>query len=285
MSRHSISKSLIYRALFVLIAIMALSSGEPLSAKKKPKDKGKSSQSVPGLPSPMPIQSMVDERGPKIDQPSINMIRSRSTDSNGKTGIDVSHYQHSINWSEVSKDTKVTFAIIKATEASDFVDNRYHYNIREARRNGIPVGSYHFYRANVDPELQFRNMMRNIDPTQQDILPVIDVEQTNGVSYDLFLSRLERLCEMVYHEYGERPIIYTGKNFFSKYFNSTRWRHYKFWIAAYTPIQPELAGERDYIMWQYTDNSRIKGISGAVDRSCFVYGHTIEDIRYHGKRR
>lgn len=261
-----------------------LGSVEPLSAKKKPKNQGKTTPSVVGTPSPLPKQTMVDGRGAKVDQPSINMIRSRSTEGNGKTGIDVSHYQRTINWAEVAKDTKVTFAIIKATESSDFVDDRYHYNIREARRHGIPVGSYHFYRANVDPELQFRNIMRNIDPNQQDLLPVIDVELTNGVSPDLFISRLERLCEMVYHEYGERPMIYTGKNFFSKYFNSSKWRHYKFWIAAYTPIQPELAGERDYIMWQYTDNSRIKGISGAVDRSCFVYGHTIDDIRYHKKR-
>ncbi|MBQ9165194.1 MAG: glycosyl hydrolase family 25 [Bacteroidaceae bacterium] len=200
--------------------------------------------------------------------------------SEGKTGIDISHYQGRINWEEVARDPQVTFVIMKATESSDFVDNTYQYNIREARRHGLKVGSYHFYRAHVDPELQFRNMMRNIDPRQQDILPVIDVELTNGVSHDLFVNRLERLCDMVTKAYGAHPIIYTGKNFFAKYFNNLRWRHYKFWIAAYTSKQPELAGGQDYIMWQFTDKSRVQGIRGGVDMSRFVFGHTIDDILY-----
>ena len=74
----------------------------------------------------------------------------------------------------------------------------------------------------------------------------------------------------------EEPI----KNFFAKYFNNLRWRHYKFWIAAYTSKQPELAGGQDYIMWQFTDKSRVQGIRGGVDMSRFVFGHTIDDILY-----
>ena len=45
-------------------------------------------------------------------------------------GIDVSHYQGYISWAEVARDPQVTFVIMKATEASDFVDDRYQFNIR-----------------------------------------------------------------------------------------------------------------------------------------------------------
>lgn len=233
--------------------------------------------------SPLNYASNPDRSGTDLQQPPLFNNRRVVIGGPGKTGIDISHYQGYINWAEVARDPQVTFVIMKATEASDFVDDRYQFNIREAHRYGLKVGSYHFYRAHVDPELQFRNMMRNIDPQQQDILPVIDVELTNGVSYDLFVSRLERLCEMVTRAYGARPIIYTGRNFFNKYFNNTYWRQYKLWIAAYTTNPPVLNNEQDYIMWQFTEKSRVQGIKGGVDMSRFMFGHTIEDILYYRK--
>lgn len=231
--------------------------------------------------SPLNYASNPDRGGTELQQPPLFNNRRVVIGGPGKTGIDVSHYQGYINWAEVAHDPQVTFVIMKATEASDFVDDRYQFNIREAHRYGLKVGSYHFYRAHIDPELQFRNMMRNIDPKQQDILPVIDVELTNGVSYDLFVSRLERLCEMVTRAYGARPIIYTGRNFFNKYFNNSYWRQYKFWIAAYTTNPPVLNNDQDYIMWQFTEKSRVQGIKGGVDMSRFMFGHTIEDILYY----
>ena len=233
--------------------------------------------------SPSNYASNPDRGGADLQQPPLFNNRRIVIGGPGKTGIDISHYQGYINWAEVARDPQVTFVIMKATEASDFVDDRYQFNIREAHRYGLKVGSYHFYRAHIDPELQFRNMMRNIDPQQQDILPVIDVELTNGVSHDLFVSRLERLCEMVTRAYGARPIIYTGRNFFNKYFDSYYWRQYKFWIAAYTTNHPVLNNEQDYIMWQFTEKSRVQGIKGGVDMSRFMFGHTIEDILYYRK--
>lgn len=247
--------------------------------KKEKKEKEKYRQ----LPKMSEISDFIvptrpDQPGPDLRKPIL--FGGRRNTILGKTGIDVSHYQGRINWHEVARDQKVTFVIMKATESDDFVDDTYEYNFREAKRQGLKVGSYHFYRAHVSPEIQFRNMMRHIDPKQQDILPVIDVELTNGVSYELFVNRLERLCQMVTEAFGARPIIYTGRNFFAKYFNNFRWRHYKFWIASYSSSQPELPDNRDYIMWQFTDNSRVQGIRGGVDMSRFVNGHTIDDILY-----
>lgn len=239
-----------------------------------------------GEPNSYNIRTMPDQSAPDIQPPSLtsmNALQANRTQNyeHGMQGIDVSHYQGRVNWEEVARDRKVTFVILKATEGNSFVDNTYARNFSECKRLEIPVGSYHFYRANVDPEEQYNNMMRVINPQRQDILPVIDVELTNGVSEILFLSRLERLCELVTRAYGARPIIYTGRNFFAKYFNSPRWKHYKFWIAAYSPIQPELPAGQDYMMWQYSDKGRVMGIRGDVDLNRFVLGHTLEDIKYH----
>ena len=252
-------------------------------AQKKSKQSKQERRVGPAIPDMLNSRTMPDERPKPVQQPDL-FAKVRVVDFDGKTGIDVSHYQGRVNWAEVARDKQVTFVILKATEGNSFVDETYQYNIRECKRHNIPVGSYHFYRANVDPEAQYQNMMRNINPSMQDILPVIDVELTNGVSPELFINRLEALCEMVTKAYGARPIIYTGRNFFAKYFNTPRFRHYKFWIAAYTTSQPELAGGQDYIFWQFTDKSRVSGIRGGVDMSRFVFGHTIEDIKYHKRR-
>lgn len=242
---------------------------------------------TPGTPDFLNVRTMPDAAPPDVAPPPVfNNHRSQPNRDfgNGEQGIDVSHYQGRVNWNEVAQDRKVTFVILKATEGNSFVDDTYHYNISECKRLGIPVGSYHFYRANVDAEAQFQNIMRIINPQQQDILPVIDVELTNGVSAPLFMSRLEALCDKVTAAYGARPIIYTGRNFYAKYFNNAKWKNYKFWIAAYTSIQPVLVEDRDYMMWQYSDKGRVRGIRGDVDMNRFVLGHTLDDIRYKKNR-
>ena len=47
-------------------------------------------------------------------------------------GIDVSHHQGSIDWTQVAS-AKIAFAFIKATEGRDFVDPLFAVNWREAR--------------------------------------------------------------------------------------------------------------------------------------------------------
>lgn len=61
-----------------------------------------------------------------------------------KEGIDVSHYQGSIDWDEVVNNTPISYAYLKATEGASLVDKTYARNLSEARRVGLSVGSYHF---------------------------------------------------------------------------------------------------------------------------------------------
>ena len=60
------------------------------------------------------------------------------------TGIDVSHYQHTITWSSVASDG-IDFAILKATEGQTYVDPTFAYNDSQAQLSGIPVGAYHVW--------------------------------------------------------------------------------------------------------------------------------------------
>ena len=95
-------------------------------------------------------------------------------------------------------------------------------------------------------------------------------------------SRLQEFLKLVTEEYGRRPVIYTGRNFYNKYF--AEFDFYKpdlFRIAMYnTDEQPELINGEDYVIWQYSSKGRINGIRGDVDQCRFVGRHTLSEILY-----
>ena len=80
-------------------------------------------------------------------------------------GIDISHYQETINWDQVSKSDKiifyrrtknntservekksrVQFCIIKATEGENFVDGKFKENLSGCNKYKIPKTGYHYF--------------------------------------------------------------------------------------------------------------------------------------------
>jgi lysozyme len=146
---------------------------------------------------------------------------------------------------------------------------------------GLKVGSYHFFRPQLSARGQFDNFMSRVETRRQDLLPVVDIETTNGVSDAVLQSRLLEFCELLEKEFGKKPIIYTGKNFYNKHIHgNSRLRAYKFFIAAYSFIEPDLYDDNDYVLWQYSATGSVRGIRGNVDMSRFVGRHDIRDIQY-----
>lgn len=110
-----------------------------------------------------------------------------------KEGIDVSHYQGEINWDAVAGDGKISYAYLKATEGATLVDDTYARNLSEAKRVGLKVGSYHFYRPNTDWRKQLENLSSVVKPGEQDLLPIIDIEHRGKGSDEAFLKTSETL--------------------------------------------------------------------------------------------
>ena len=63
-------------------------------------------------------------------------------------GIDVSHYQPSVNWSTV-KSNGVKFAYIKATEGTGYTNPSFSSQYTGATNAGLIRGGYHFARPDV----------------------------------------------------------------------------------------------------------------------------------------
>jgi lysozyme len=194
-------------------------------------------------------------------------------------GIDLSHYQGEVFWETVGQNTKTAYVYLKATEGGDRIDERYERNIDLAHRYGLKVGSYHFFRPKSPLHLQLQNFMTQCRPGEQDLIPMIDIETTGGLSTDVFCDSLFTFLAMVESAYRQPPLIYTYRNFYNKHLVG-KLDDYKIMIAMYTPEEPELVDGRDITMWQYTSKGRIVGVSGYVDKSRFMGKHGLRDIRF-----
>lgn len=204
--------------------------------------------------------------------------------ASNRYGIDVSRYQGNIDWREVSKDKRVSFVYLKATESTGLVDRTYERNLRGARKAGLPVGVYHFFSPKTPAHQQLANFMSVVDPKTQDLIPIVDVEVAPRRKSQIvpFLKRLRAFVDGVEKYFGCKPMIYTSQNFY-KEFLAGKFLDCPFMLAKYSEGVPEVGEDIRFLVWQFTASGSIRGITGNVDRSCLMNHYTVDDIRYYGK--
>ena len=197
-------------------------------------------------------------------------------------GIDLSHYQGEVFWETVGENTKMAYVYLKATEGGDRIDEMYERNINLAHRYGLKVGSYHFYRPKTAQIKQLENFKTQCLPGEQDLIPMIDIETKQGLNTEEFCDSLMKFLTLVEEAYKQKPLLYTGTNFYNKYLQG-KIDDYQLMIAQYTEREPVLADERDFTLWQYTGKGRIVGVSGYIDKSRFMGKHGLKEIRFKHK--
>ncbi len=195
-------------------------------------------------------------------------------------GIDISHYQGNVFWEAIGNNSKMYYVYLKATEGGDLIDAKYEQNIQLAHQYGLKVGSYHFYRARTPQEVQLRNFMAQCRPGEQDLVPMIDVETKSGLSNEAFRDSLSKFLILVEKKYKQKPLIYTGANFYDHYLSGGMLDDYKIMIAQYMAKEPVLVDGRDVTMWQYTGKGHINGVNGYIDKSRFMGDHRLREIRF-----
>ena len=124
-------------------------------------------------------------------------------------GIDLSHYQGEVFWEHIGANAKMAYVYLKATEGGDRIDHMYKRNIELAQNNGVKVGSYHFYRPKTEQKRQLENFKMQCLPGDQDLLPMVDIETTGGLSTDEFCDSLMLFIQLVEKEYKQKPLLYT----------------------------------------------------------------------------
>lgn len=269
--------------LFVVIGAFAAShsSSSPLPSGDAPSDKKHKGKKVLTyddlLPQPDSLPASLSPQQPLADD-NLMTVEVRGHSTNRKIqGIDVSHYQGTINWNKVAGSGEVSYVYIKATEGEKLVDATLRPNLFGARRAGLYVGVYHFFRPNVGVQQQFLNFTSNVNIREMDLIPIIDIEHLGRVSKSTFQARLRQFLDKVERHFGVRPILYTSRDFYNKYLAGP-FTNYKYMIARYHEEVPELCDNAPFVMWQYTSKGRLPGISHNVDRSCFMDDYTLDDI-------
>ncbi len=192
-------------------------------------------------------------------------------------GIDVSHYQETINWDLVKAmnvgGVQMRFAFIKATEGNGNDDDYFSRNWRKAKEAGITRGAYHFFIASKDGTVQAHHFINKVKLEPGDLPPVLDVEQTNGVSPSILRQRVKAWLAAAELAYGVKPIIYTNVDFYKRFLGS-EFDNYPLWAAHYfQPNAPRI--NREWHFWQHSEKGKVNGIAANVDFNVFN-GDSIE---------
>jgi lysozyme len=184
----------------------------------------------------------------------------------GIYGIDVSHHQGKIDWTKVEKwkNKKIQFVYIKATEGATYRDKTYKKNFKEARLNGFLVGSYHYFRTTSSIQDQFENFIKNVDKDQQDLIPLIDVEEKKNWNDKVFHENFQQFLDMVENHFGSKPMIYTVNSFYNHHL-SGRYKSYHFLIGRYGRNPPNMRDRSNWTVWQFSERGKVNGIPKDVD--------------------
>lgn len=200
-------------------------------------------------------------------------------------GIDVSKYQGIIEWEQVQNygSHPVEFMYAKASQGVTIRDDFYRRNMAEARRQGILVGSYHYFSSGGTGVEQCDYFIETMEGIPQDLIPVVDVEECSKSWGALTLRRnLRDFINRMEQAYGVKPIIYTGVFFYNLYL-SEEFKDCKLFLARYADEEPRTNDGADWVIWQFTERGEIDGIRHKVDIDCINSKYSLEDILISAK--
>ena len=201
-------------------------------------------------------------------------------------GIDVSNYQGNVNWYKVKESGLAAFCWVKISEGTTLKQSKAARNLGSARGNDIPVGGYHFGRADtyeklkkVDAINEARNFIAHYGTIKEtDLRPVLDVE--SGFLKNKDNWNCEWILEwsrVVEAEFGSPPILYcarwasqsrllgcTDKGLLEEVGKMDLW-----WAEYRNEGLPRknLAPWKEWKVHQWTGSGVVPGIRGKCDRN------------------
>ena len=195
-------------------------------------------------------------------------------------GVDVSHYQGLINWTQVAaKSYRFTFA--KATEGTTLVDATYPVNRAGAEGMGMRFGAYHFGRPsgtgpatiNASAIAQADHFVDVAQPQAGELPPVLDLEATGGLSAKSLVQWAQAWLDEVKARTGVSGFVYASPNFWKERLGNTSafaLGGYRLWVAHWTKngapsVPAENWGGLGWTFWQWTDCASVPGFLNCVD--------------------
>ena len=187
-------------------------------------------------------------------------------------GIDVSHWQGSVDWDVVASGGEM-FGYAKASEGAATGDQYFVDNWTAMKTAGLLRGAYHFFHPNTDAAAQAANFLSCLSKANGgspvlaagDLPPTLDLEVTDGASVAALLAGAGTWLQAVETATGRQPIVYTYVSFWNKTLgNPSDLSDYPLWIAHYNVPAPTIPGDwAGWTMWQFAQQ-QVTGVPAAV---------------------
>ena len=192
--------------------------------------------------------------------------------------VDLSHWQAPVDFTQ-TKAAGITAVILKATQATNWVDVTFASRFAAATSAGLLVGAYHFL-DDSEPALQIQNFL-----LQAGDCPVFALDaEPNQIGGTVTVAQTAEAAARLHMATGRTPLIYIsryGPDERGTGFPNSVLSRCPLWLPAYNsrPICPP--GWSQWLLWQYTDGTigsgpvPVAGI-GRCDRSRFA--GTVADL-------
>jgi lysozyme len=190
-------------------------------------------------------------------------------------GVDVSHYQGTIDW-DVLAAQDLDFAWIKATEGASHTDPQFAASWAAATETSLLVGAYHFMSFESPGADQAAHLAAEVPATPGTLPPVIDLEFYGSFfehhpTPDEVHAILDPLVDGIEEHYGAAPILYATEEAYDLYL-AGRYPDLPVWIRS-VAWAPRLSDGRDWTVWQYSNRDRLPGYDGVepyIDMNVFA---------------
>jgi lysozyme len=186
-------------------------------------------------------------------------------------GLDVSHYQGTIDWPAVAAKG-YRFVYVKATEGRTRVDPTFARNAGGAREAGLMVGAYHFARPDDSPGdavAEADEFLRTARPGGGDLVPVLDLEAAGSLDPPALRAWVRTWLTRVRAATGVRPLIYVGSTFWRvRMDDPTAFVSYPLmWAATQAGSTLPAHGWSTFgwTAWQWSSCGSVPGIEACVD--------------------
>lgn len=202
-------------------------------------------------------------------------------------GIDISEFQGEIDFEEVRRSG--IEAVYIRVGAGEYTDEYFAENYERAKAAGLKIGFYHYVTArSVDEGRRqarfFASLAAGREPDMRlamdfEYFGSLSVSQINAIS-EAYLYELTALTR-------REAVIYSDLSNARNIFSRALAEKYPLWAAQYGADEPSANGKwREWVGFQYTDEGRVGGIYGNVDRNIFTEGIFLSDSgRIDGEKR
>lgn len=202
-------------------------------------------------------------------------------------GIDISEFQGEIDFEEVRRSG--IEAVYIRVGAGEYTDEYFAENYERAKAAGLKIGFYHYVTARSVEEGRrqarfFASLAAGREPDMRlamdfEYFGSLSVSQINAIS----VAYLDELTALTRRE----AVIYSDLSNARNIFSRALAEKYPLWAAQYGADEPSANGKwREWVGFQYTDEGRVGGIYGNVDRNIFTEGIFLSDSwRIDGEKR